>query len=103
MVDASGAGGRCYTAQTPNFSKGLLMNYVLTFYEVSAVIAALVLLPYVDRFFAIAKASSAASTNQPRDQATALIVMLVTILVPVVNTLFVLHAVDCYFRYPEAK
>lgn len=79
------------------------MNYVLTFYEVSAVIAALVLLPYVDRFFAIAKASSSASTNQPRDQATVLIVMLVTILVPVVNTLFVLHAVDCYLRYPEAE
>jgi hypothetical protein len=73
------------------------------FYQISALLAALCLLPCIDRFFAIAKASSSPSANQALEQATVLLVLLVTILVPVLNTLFVLHAIDCYFRYPKTE
>ena len=79
------------------------MSYVFMLYEISAVLAAFCLLPLVDRFFDIARASSSKRTNQTFDRAAVLIVLLIFILVPVLNTLFVMHCVHCYFRYPDAE
>lgn len=77
------------------------MTYVLIFYQVSAVLAALCLLPYLDDFFGGVRAIP--SRHPSLDQIMVFILVMIFILMPVLNSLLVLHCVDCYFRYPNAR
>lgn len=78
-----------------------MWDYLVTFYLASALLAAASLLPYLEDFCQGVRDTP--SKTPSMDQVALVVLLLIFILVPVLNTLLVLHCVDCYFRYPKTK
>lgn len=78
-----------------------MSDYLFLFYLASALLSATVLLPCLDAIFQTVRDTP--SKTPTLDQVAIVVLLLMLILVPVMNTLVVWHAVDCYFRYPKTR
>jgi hypothetical protein len=78
-----------------------LLHGLTLVYLISALLAAITLLPYVAVFHNFVRKVPSPTPNAV--QLAVSVLMLLVILAPMLNTLVVLTAIDCYFRYSDAQ